>query len=149
MGTIYPCSDPETPFSTKYLATRGPKMRLGTRKCIGVKRLTHIKINARNEINWANSFFKNFWKPFFGQIFGHQRAENEARNKKMYRVWETHPIRVNARYEMNWANSFFKKFQKHCQTSLENLISVAMTDGQTNIWVNPVYPHSTLDGAGV
>ena len=23
-----------------YLATRGPKMRLGTRKCIGVKRLT-------------------------------------------------------------------------------------------------------------
>ena len=27
---------PETPFSPKYLATRGPKMRLGTRKCIGV-----------------------------------------------------------------------------------------------------------------
>ena len=45
MGTIYPRSDhypphPETPFSAKYLATRGPKMRLGTRKWIGVKRLT-------------------------------------------------------------------------------------------------------------
>ena len=31
---------PETPFSAKYLATRGPKMRLGTWKWIGVKRLT-------------------------------------------------------------------------------------------------------------
>ena len=30
----------ETPFSAKYLATRGPKMRLGTRKCRGIKRLT-------------------------------------------------------------------------------------------------------------
>ena len=31
---------PETPFSAKYLATRGLKMRLGTPKCIGVKKLT-------------------------------------------------------------------------------------------------------------
>ena len=38
--------------------------------------------------------------------------ENEARNTKMYRGQETHPIRINARYEMNWANSFFKNFRK-------------------------------------
>ena len=50
----------------------------------------------------------------FGQIFGHQRAKNEARNTKMNRVQETHPIRVNIRYEINWANSFFKKFRKPC-----------------------------------
>ena len=31
---------PETPFSAKYLATRGLKMRLGTQNCIQVKRLT-------------------------------------------------------------------------------------------------------------
>ena len=59
-------------------------------------------------LNWANSFFKSFRNPIFSQIFGHQRAENEARNRKMYRGQETHPIRVNAMYEMNWANSFSK-----------------------------------------
>ena len=54
-------------------------------------------------------FSKSFGNPIFGQIFGHQRAENEARNTKMYRGQETHPIRINAaRYEMNWANSFSK-----------------------------------------
>ena len=31
---------PESPFSAKYLATKGTKMRLGTQNCIGVKRLT-------------------------------------------------------------------------------------------------------------
>ena len=57
---------------------------------------THpIRVNARYEMNWANSFLKKFRKPhFFGQIFGHQTAENEARNTKMYRGQETHPIRV-------------------------------------------------------
>ena len=45
----------------------------------------------------------------FGLIFGHQRAENEARNTKMYRGQETHPIRINARYEMNLVNSYLKK----------------------------------------
>ena len=57
-------------------------------------------------------FSKCSGNPIFGQIFGHQRAENEARNTKMYRGQETHPISVNARYEMNWANNFFKKFRK-------------------------------------
>ena len=59
-------------------------------------------------------FFKNSGNPIFGQIFGHQWAENEARTTKMYRVQETHPIRVNVRYEMNWANScfFFQKYRK-------------------------------------
>ena len=77
---------------------------------------THpIRINARYEMNWANSFFKKFRKPHFGQKFGHQRTENEARNTKMYRGQETYPIRVNARYEINWANSFFfsKSSGKH------------------------------------
>ena len=57
-------------------------------------------------------FSKSSGNPIFGQIFGHQRADNEARITKMYSAQETYPIRINARYEMNWANSFFKKFQK-------------------------------------
>ena len=71
---------------------------------------THpIGVNARYEMNCANVFFfKKFRNPIFSQIFGHQRAENEARNTKMYRGQETHPLRVNARYEMNWVNSLFK-----------------------------------------
>ena len=74
---------------------------------------THpIRINARYEIDWANSVFKNSGNPIFGQIFGHQRAENEVRNAEMYRGQKTHPIRMNARYEINWANIFFKKFRK-------------------------------------
>ena len=52
-------------------------------------------------------FSKSSRNPIFGQIFGHQRAENEARNTKMYRGQETHTIRVNTRYEMNWANSIY------------------------------------------
>ena len=67
-------------------------------------------------------FSKNSGKPIFGQIFGHQRAKNGARNTKMNGGQETHPIRVNARYEMNWVNSFFKKFRKPC----------LQTDGQTD-----------------
>ena len=72
---------------------------------------THpIRVNARYEINWVNSFFSESSRnPIFGQIFGHQRAKNEARNTKMYKGQETHLIRVNAKYEMNWANSFFQK----------------------------------------
>ena len=71
-------------------------------------------------------FTKSSGNTIFGQIFGHQRAKNEARNTKMhkgqethplrinarYRGQETHPIRINARYEINWDNSFFKKFRK-------------------------------------
>ena len=65
-------------------------------------------------MKWIGSivFSKSFGNSVFGQIFGHQRAKNEARNTKMNRGQETHPIRVNARYEMNWANSFLKKYQK-------------------------------------
>ena len=59
------------------------------------------------EMNWAKIFPKSSVNPIFGLIFDRQRAENEARNTKMYRGHETHPIRINARYEMNWANSFF------------------------------------------
>ena len=85
-----------------------------------------IRVNARYEMNCANSFSKSFGNPIFGQIFGHQRAKNEARNMKMSRGQETHPIRVNARYEMNWANSFFKKFRKPC----------LQTDGRTDGWTS-------------
>ena len=89
-----------------------------------------ISVNARYEINWANSFLKkSSGNPIFGQILGHQRAENEFRNTKMNRGQETQPIRVNARNEMNWAYSFFLKVPE-----------TLSTDGQTDIWVNPVYP---------
>ena len=52
---------PETLFSAKYLATRGPKMRLGTQKWIGAWDSPH-KGNSWYERNWANSFFKKFRK---------------------------------------------------------------------------------------
>ena len=40
----------------------------------------------QEKINWANSFYsKSSGNPIFGQTIGHQRAENEARNTKMYR----------------------------------------------------------------
>ena len=71
-------------------------------------------------------FSKSSGNPIFGQIFGHQRAKNEARDTKMNRGQETHPIRVNARYEMNWVNSFFKKFRKPC------LQTDGRTDGRTD-----------------
>ena len=58
-------------------------------------------------------FSKRSGNPIFGQIFGHQRAENEDRNTIMYRGQETHPIRINARYEMNWANIFSKSSGNH------------------------------------
>ena len=74
---------------------------------------THpIRMNTRYEMNWTNSFLKNSGNPIFTQIFGHQRAENEAMNTKIYRGKKTHPIRVNAGDEMNGANSFFKKLRK-------------------------------------
>ena len=57
-------------------------------------------------------FSKNSGNPILDQIFGHQGTENEARNKKLYRGQETHPIRMNAKYEMNWANNFFLKVQE-------------------------------------
>ena len=89
-------------------------------------------------MKWIESivFSKNSGNPIFGQILGHQRAENEARNTEMYRGLETHPIGVNARHEMNWANR-----KPYLQTA-------GWTDGRTDIWVNPVYPHSTFGGAG-
>ena len=85
---------------------------------------THpIMVNARYEMNYANSFSKSSRNHIFGQIFDHKRARNEARNTKMNRGEETHPIRVYATYEMNWANSFyFKKFRKPC----------LQTDGRTD-----------------
>ena len=87
---------------------------------------THpIRVKARYEINWTNSYLKSSENPIFGQIFGHQWAENEPRNTEMYRGQETDPIMVNARHEMNG------------------------TRQRTDNRVNPVYPHSTFDGAGV
>ena len=81
-------------------------------------------------------FSKRSGNPIFGQIFGHQRAKNEARNTKMNRGQLTHPIRVNARYEMNWANSFFSS------KSSGNLVcrrtdgqADGQTDGQTSGWI--------------
>ena len=74
-----------------------------------------LRITVRYVMNGTTSFFsKNSGNPIFGQIFGHQTDENEARNTQMFRGQETHPIRINARYEMNWANRFF--FQKVPET---------------------------------
>ena len=84
------------------------KMRLGTRKYIGVKRL--IPYGQMPGMKWIEPivFPKSAKKRIFGQIFGRRTGENEARNTKMYRGQESHPIRVNARYEMNWADIVFK-----------------------------------------
>ena len=50
---------PETPFSAKYLPTRGPKMRPRTRECMYRGQGTHlIRVNARYEMSWANNFFQ-------------------------------------------------------------------------------------------
>ena len=51
---------------------------------------------------------ESFRNPIVGQIFGQQRAENGARNTKMNRGKETHPIRLNAWYVKNGTNSFSK-----------------------------------------
>ena len=113
---------------------RNTKMYLGQE--------THpIRKNARYEMNWVNSFLsKSSRNPIFGQIFGHRRAENEARNTKINRGQETHPIRINTRHEMNWANRFFKKFRKPC----------LQTDGRTDRHRDESsIPHSTFGGAGV
>ena len=57
------------------------------------------------------AFSKSSWNPVFGQIFGHQNAvegaENEARNPKINRGQDTHPLKVNARYVINGTNSIF------------------------------------------
>ena len=128
---------PETPFLAKYLATRGLKMRLGTRKRTGVKKTPPKKINAWYELNWVNSFSKLFGNPIFGQIFVHQRAENETMSTKIDRGQETYIIRVNARYEMNWANSFLKKIRKPCwqMDGQRDGWTDGETDGQTSGWI--------------
>ena len=84
-------------------------------------------------------FSKSSGNPIFGQILGHQRAKNEARNPKMNRGQETLPIRVYARYDMKWANSFFKGFWKPLQTDGR---TDGQTDGQTSGWIQytPIPP---------
>ena len=104
---------------------------------------THpIRINARYEMNWANSYFKKFRKPDFRPNIWPPEGQNKARNTKMNRVQEIHTIRVNAGYGINRANSFFQKVP-------ETLSTDRRTDGRTGIGVNPVYPHSTFGGAEV
>ena len=98
---------------------------------------THpIRINARYEMNWANSFFKKFRKPNFRPNIWPPEGQNKARNTKMNRGQEIHTIRVNAGYRMNRANSFFKKFRKPC------LQTDGQTDGQASGWIQytPIPP---------
>ena len=79
------------------------------------------------------SFFsKNSGNPIFGQIFGHHRAENEARNTKTYRGQETPPIRIKAWYEMNWAKFFSK--------SSETLSTGGRTDRHHGEFSIPPFP---------
>ena len=137
MGTIYPRPDhypPHPEISNKDLYF-SVVCYTGEVRILQEKKLIEPIVFSRSSGN-----------PIFGQIFGHPRAANEARNTKMYRGQETDPKRINARYEMNWANSFFKKFRKPClQTDGR---TNGRTDGRTDIGVNPVYPHSTFGGAG-
>ena len=79
-------------------------------------------------------FSKSFGNFTFNQIFGHQRAEIEARNTKMNRGEETLPMRMNATCEMKWVNIFFKMFWKFC----------LQTAGRAGVRVNPVYPNSAF-----
>ena len=98
------------------------------------------KLNAMYQMHWVNFFFffyLNYGKPILGRMFGHQRAEIYARNKKINRGQETYPIRVNARYEMDWTEFFFfKKFRKPC----------LQTDGRLG---ESSMPQSDFGGAGV
>ena len=74
---------------------------------------THLIQKYPIKISILIIFSESFRNPIFGQIFGHQRAENGARNTKIYRSQETHAIRVNASIKWNEPIVFFKKFQKH------------------------------------
>ena len=51
-------------------------------------------------------FSKSSGNPIFSRIFGHQRAENEARNTKMNKGQETDPIRIKCQVCNEW-NQFF------------------------------------------
>ena len=101
MQTIYPA------LITTHLIQKYPIK-------ISILKSCATQVGILQEKKWIEPivFSKSSGNPIFGQIFGHQRVENEARNTKMYRGQETHPTRINARYEMNWANSFFKNFRK-------------------------------------
>ena len=46
-------------------------------------------------------FFFNSANTIFGQMFGHQRAEIDAWNRKMNRGQDNNPVGVFAKYEMN------------------------------------------------
>ena len=101
-----------TPIFGQIFGHQRAENEAGNTKMYRGQETNPIRINARYEMNWASIFFsKSSGNPIFGQIIGHQRAENEARNMKMYRGQETHPMMINARYEMNWANSFVKTFR--------------------------------------
>ena len=69
---------------------------------------THLIQKYPIKISFLIIFSKSFRNHIFGKIFGHQRAKNGARNTKMNRDQETHPIRVNAKFVMNGTNNFFK-----------------------------------------
>ena len=56
---------PETPFSAKYLATRGPKKESRNTKIYRGQETHPIRVDALHEMNWDNIFFKKFGKPHF------------------------------------------------------------------------------------
>ena len=89
-----------------------------------------------------NRFSKSYRNPIFGQMFGHQRAEIDARNTKMNRGQVTHPIWTNFRYEMNWANSFFPKRPGNLVYRSMDRWTQKPVDGQTSGWVQhtPIPP---------
>ena len=82
-----------------------------------------------------------YWlSPPLIRIMAAGHPTHAARNMRLNRGQETHPIRINARYEIDWANSFSK--------SSGNLV-YRRTDGQTmrtDIGLNPVYPPSVERG---
>ena len=98
-------TDGQTDRQTDWTIHRAAWSQLKTLQKWWIHTLQTYQPLGMNLMEWDHT-------PVHIQIFGHQRAQNDARNTKMNSRQETHPIRVISRYEMNWADNFIKKFQK-------------------------------------
>ena len=110
---------------------------------VGQKTLPQ-RVNARYEMKWANSSFKNSGNPIFGQITDqHNRwPKLTLETRKWIAVKRLIPLRVDAKYEMNWANSFFSKRSENLVYRRIDGRTVRRTEGQTSGWIRytPIPP---------
>ena len=128
---------PEIPFLAKYLATRGPKMRPGTRTCIEVKKIHLISVNATYEMSWANSFFlQKVPETPFRPNLATRGPKMRLGNRKMDRGQEIRPIRVNA-ICMKWIEPIVFFFKN--SGNLVDRRTDGQTDGETSGWIQ--YTH--------